>query len=196
MRPTPAVVLSLTGLVCPISPPPPLAHAAPVPKNIVELVTNGSFEDGPDVDGWMQLEKGSTKIKGWEVTRASVDYIGSYWQAAEGKRSLDLHGSPGFGGIKQTLQVKKGKAYTVTFHMASTPAGTPIKKSLWVEAAGAKKQFSFDATGKTNEDMGWEKQTWEFTADADEVVLEFYTAETEQENCGPTLDDVSVKEKK
>lgn len=169
--------------------------AAPVPRVLVELVVNGSFEDGPDVDSWLPVDKGADTIKGWTVTRAQIDYIGPYWQAGDGKRSLDLHGSPGFGGIKQTLKVKKGKTYTVTFLMAGTPSGTPIEKSLWVEAAGAKKKFSFDATGKTNEEMGWKKVSWEFTADADEVDLEFSTAETEQENCGPALDHVSVKEK-
>ncbi len=168
--------------------------AAPVPKPpAVELVTNGSFEEGPDTDNFLPVEKGATTIKGWTVTRAEIDYIGPYWQAGEGKRSLDLHGSPGLGGIKQTLPVKKGRTYTVTFLMASTPAGTPVEKSLWVEAAGARKKFSFDATGKSNDKMGWETKTWEFTADADEVELEFETAETEQDNCGPALDHVSVK---
>jgi choice-of-anchor C domain-containing protein len=167
-----------------------------VPKVIVELVTNGSFEDGPDVDNWMQVEKGFTKITGWTVTRAAIDYIGPYWQAGEGKRSLDLHGSPGLGGIKQTLTTTMGKTYTVTFKMSSTPHGNPLEKSLWVEAAGKRKKFTFDAKGKTNEDMGWEKQTWEFTATADETELEFYTAEDGDDTCGPALDDVSVKEKK
>ncbi len=169
--------------------------SAPVPK-AAELVTNGSFEDGPDVDSWYTLSVGSTKIKGWKTTRGKIDYIGSQWVAGDGKRSIDLHGSPGFGGIKQRLDVKKGKKYTVTFQMAVTPGGVPSEKSLWVEAAGAKKKFTFDAKGKTTDKMGWEAMTWEFTADDDEVGLEFYSAETEDENQGPALDNVSVKEKK
>ena len=172
------------------------APAAPVPKALVELVTNGSFEDGPDVDRWLALNKGSTKIKGWKTTRGQIDYIGAdHWASADGKRSLDLHGSPGYGGIKQTLKTTKGKKYVVTFHMAGTPGGSPSEKSLWVEAAGAKKKFTFDAKGKTNKEMGWEKMEWEFTADADEVELEFYTAEEADEARGPALDNVSVKEK-
>jgi choice-of-anchor C domain-containing protein len=170
--------------------------SAPVPKAFPELVKNGSFEEGPETTSFVAIEKGAETITGWTVTRGGIDYIDSYWQPGDGKRSLDLHGSPGFGGVKQTLAVKKGRTYTVTFQMASTPAGTPVEKALWVAAAGAKKKFSFDATGKTNEDMGWKKMMWEFTADADEVGLEFYTAETEQENCGPALDNVSVREKK
>ena len=41
--------------------------------------------------------------------------------------------------------------------------------------------------------MGWETKTWEFTADADEVELEFSTAEEGDPACGPALDHVSVK---
>jgi choice-of-anchor C domain-containing protein len=171
------------------------APAAPVPKALVELVTNGSFEDGPDVDLWHTMPVGSMKIKGWKTTRGKIDYIGGQWTAADGKRSIDLHGSPGFGGIKQRLNVKKGKVYTVTFQMAGTPGGVPSEKSLWVEAAGAKKKFAFDSKGKTKDKMGWESVKWEFTADDDVVELEFYTAETEDENQGPVIDDVSVKEK-
>lgn len=173
------------------------AASAPVPKVFPELVVNGSFEDGPDVDKWLPVDKGSTKIKGWKVTRGQIDYISdTHWQAGEGKRSLDLHGSPGYGGVVQTIKTEKGKTYTVTFQMASTPGGDPSEKSLWVAAAGAKKKFAFDAKGKTNDKMGWEKMTWEFTADGDETDLEFYTAEDSDPNRGPALDDVSVKQKK
>jgi choice-of-anchor C domain-containing protein len=173
------------------------APAAPVPKVIVELITNGGFEDGPDVDRWLPLDKDSTEIKGWKVTRAQIDYIGpGHWTAGEGKRSLDLHGSPGYGGVKQTIKTEKGKKYVVTFKMASTPGGNPTEKGLWVAAAGAKKRFTFDAKGKTVGAMGWEAMEWEFTADGDEADLEFYTAEESDQDRGPALDDVSVKLKK
>src|SRR5205823_13165115 len=69
------------------------------------LLVNGSFEEGPDPgeNGFLSVDVDSKEIKGWVVTRGQIDYIGSYWQNADGKRSLDLHGSPGFGGIKQTF---------------------------------------------------------------------------------------------
>ena len=172
-------------------------HAAPVPKAAVELVTNGSFEDGPDVDRWMALDVKSTEIKGWTVTRGQIDYIGpDHWTAADGKRSLDLHGSPGLGGVKQTLKTEKGKTYTVLFKLASTPHAKPLEKGVWVEAGGSKKKFTFDAKGKTTDNMGWEKMEWEFTAAGDETELEIYSAETTDENCGPALDAVSVKLKR
>lgn len=172
------------------------AASAPVPKVAVELVKNGSFEEGPEGKEWWALEKGSTEITGWTVTRGGIDLLTTNWQAGEGKRSLDLHGSPGIGGVKQTLATKKGKTYTVTFQMAANPGGQVTEKSLYVAAAGEKKKFTFDAKGHSHEQMGWEKMTWEFTADADETDLEIYSAETTDEFAGPALDDVSVKEKK
>jgi choice-of-anchor C domain-containing protein len=172
--------------------------SAPVPK-AAELVINGSFEDGPALEGantWTPLDKESTAMKGWTVSRGQIDLLSTNWQAGEGKRSLDLHGSPGIGGVKQTIATKKGKAYTVTFQMAGNPGGTAKAKSLFVAAAGESKKFTFDATGKTYEDMGWETVKWEFTATADETELELYSAETTDEFAGPALDNVSVKEKK
>lgn len=172
--------------------------AAPVPKANPELVKNGSFEEGPELpDGWTPLDKDSTAIAGWTVTRGQIDLLSDkHWQAGEGKRSLDLHGSPGIGGVKQTLATKKGKAYTVTVQLASNPGGHPIEKSLWVGAAGKRKKFTFEATGKSLTDMGWEKVTWEFTATDDETELEIYSAEDADPFAGPALDNVSVKEKK
>lgn len=171
---------------------------APVPKVIVELVTNGSFEEGPELPaGWAGIDKDSDKITGWTVTRGQIDLLtDKHWQAAEGHRSLDLHGSPGIGGVKQTIPTKKGKTYTVTFQMTSNPGGHPTEKSLWVEAAGTKKKFTFDSKGKTLEDMGWTAQSWGFTATADETELEIYSAEDADPFAGPALDHVSVKEKK
>src|SRR4051812_33981597 len=49
------------------------------------LLVNGSFEDGPDPGPFMPLDEKDTQIKGWTVINGQIDYIGTYWQAAEGK---------------------------------------------------------------------------------------------------------------
>ena len=171
------------------------ATAAPVPVEVkaVELIVNGSFEEGPEVQAWIWVNEKSDKIKGWVVTNGQIDYIGTLWKASDGKRSLDLHGSPGYGGVKQTIKTVKGSTYRVTFDMAGTPGGNPAKKSLTVSAGKLRKSFEFDSTGKTNEDMGWAKQTWDFKAEGDETVMEFATDEKVDPNQGPALDNVSVK---
>src|SRR5712691_2108634 len=89
------------------------------------LLVNGSFEEGPDpgAQGVTWFNEGATDIKGWTVTRGQISYISTRWQHADGKRALDLHGSPGFGGIKQTFKTKKDQKYRVTFAMAGSPGG-------------------------------------------------------------------------
>src|SRR5947207_4543188 len=99
-------------------------------KTADNLLVNGGFEIGPDVDGFKPLDKDSTDIKGWTVTRAQIDYIGNYWQHAKGEHSLDLHGSPGIGGIQQTFKTKKGQKYRVSFALAGNPEGSVEKKKL------------------------------------------------------------------
>ena len=161
----------------------------------MNLIVNGSFEDGPDPGEFKMLEKGSTEIKGWEVSRGSVDYIGSYWQQADGKRSIDLNGS-GRGGVSQAIKTKKGQKYAVTFNLAGNPEGGAAVKKMKVGAVGNSNEFTFDITGKSRTEMGWASKTWEFTATADETTLEFYSTTDDDDAYGPVLDNVTVKEAK
>jgi choice-of-anchor C domain-containing protein len=154
------------------------------------LLVNGNFEDGPEVGNYIALDVGSTAMPGWVVTRGQIDIVGFYWVAASGKRSIDLHGSPGFGGVAQTFKTEKGKRYQVVFSLAGS-GEVKVKKTA-VSAAGKKQEFSFDSTGKNNGDMGWEKKVWEFVAIAEETTLEIYTLETTEEFAGPVIDDVWV----
>jgi choice-of-anchor C domain-containing protein len=159
------------------------------------LLINGSFEDGPEPTGQgsMPLEKGSAVIKGWRVTRGSIDYVGRYWQAAHGTRSIDLDGSTR-GGVEQTFPTEKGRKYRVTFRMAGNPHPIegPSLKKLGVQAANQSAEFEFDTNGRSNQNMGWVTRTWEFTAAAEQTTLEFYSLSGQL--CGPTLDNVSVVE--
>src|SRR5262245_28114717 len=84
-------------------------------KKTESLIVNGSFELGPEVDGFQPLDKDSTEIKACTVTRGQIDYIGNYWQHSKGEHSLDLHGSPGIGGVSQTFKTTKGQKYRVSF---------------------------------------------------------------------------------
>src|SRR4051794_16929180 len=171
-----------------------LAGAAPAPIKKTNFLVNGSFEEGPVVGRYLPLNPGDTSVKGWVVTRAQVDLVGPYWQTAHGQRSIDLHGSPGLGGIQQTFATKPGRTYVVTFALAANPDGTVPKKLLGVAAAGKTAEFTSDATGKTIKQMGWEKKSWRFTATDKQTTLEFYTLMKNDEACGPVIDDVSVVE--
>jgi choice-of-anchor C domain-containing protein len=165
----------------------------------VNLLVNGSFEEGPEIGGmgFNYAEKGSKDIKGWEVTRAQIDYIGDYWEAADGKRSIDLHGSPGLGGIKQTFKTKKGQKYRLSFSLAGNPDGTINEKKMGVKVAGKQvdyEEFTFNVEGKSRSNMGWTTQVWDFTATDKETTLELFTTMTMDENYGAAIDNVSVVE--
>jgi choice-of-anchor C domain-containing protein len=164
------------------------------------LIVNGSFEDSPDVDRYLSLDEGSDAIKGWVVTRGQIDLIGPvHWKAADGNKSVDLNGSPGFGGIKQSFTTIKGHRYQVRFQMAGTPAaygGDGAVKILCVRAAGKKEAFSADATDRHGEDIGWTRKEWTFTAVDDTTTLEIYSLDQDDGNCGPAIDNVSVTEVK
>lgn len=83
------------------------------------LVKNGSFENGILVQPFSTLNVGSTAVTDWTVTNTStttsggqVDYIGNYWQAADGVRSLDLSGNSA-GGIQQKIATVIGQEHFV-----------------------------------------------------------------------------------
>src|SRR5260221_2838987 len=75
------------------------AHAA------LNLIQNPSFElgvGGPD--SFNTLSNGDTSINNWTVG-GSIDYILSYWQAEDGRRSLDLNGFQATGSVKPDFNV-------------------------------------------------------------------------------------------
>jgi choice-of-anchor C domain-containing protein len=163
------------------------------------LIVNGSFEDGPEVgaDGFLPLDEDAVEIRAWLVTRGQIDLqqeTGGKVKAAHGKRSLDLHGSPGFGGVKQPFVTRVGQKYKVTFSMSGNPGVGHETVQMAVRAAGKKEVFECDMAGKTLDDLKWETKTWEFTAVDTITVLEFHTAMAPSANPfgGPLLDDVKV----
>src|SRR5262249_5820321 len=143
-----AVCLSLSIATVPTA-------AVPVPKSAPSgnLVINGSFEEGPAFEVCKPLDKGSTDLKGWVVTRGEIDITqqnGDQWKAAQGKRALDLHGSPGFGGVEQTIATRPGKKYKVMFKMSGNPGVPEHKKvQLGVRAAGQAIEFEITMEGRT-----------------------------------------------
>ena len=170
-----------------------VSSAAPA-RPAANLLVNGSFEDGPDDIGeYKPLDKGATDIKGWKVTRGQIDLCGTFFVAAQGSRCIDLHGSPGYGGVEQTFKTKKGTKYKVDLQLAASPGAG--ERGIWVEAATDKKKFEVQSGEGTKEKLAWTKVTWEFTAIGDQTTLEIYTTEKGDNFAGPIIDEVSVSEK-
>lgn len=164
------------------------------PVQAANLIQNGSFETATVNPGsFTVLGSGSTAITGWEVTPVSIDYIGTFWQASNGARSLDMNGPSAPGGIKQTFSTTPGTKYRVTFDLAGNftePNANGGIRTLQVSAADTSANFNFDIAGKSSTNMGWVSTFWDFTANSTTTTLEFKGANTT--GAGAALDNVSV----
>jgi len=170
---------------------------------MADLIENGSFELGQaSIGGFTTLDSGSTAINDWRVIGSvtlSIDYIGSYWTASDGVRSLDLNGNPGPGGVEQDIDTIVGNSYLVKFDMAGNSDGAPTQKTMDVSAIGAGTQtqgFVFNASG-SNANMNWQTMQWSFVADVTGLTTLRFMSTTVLPTGGPTpygpaLDNVSV----
>ena len=162
------------------------------------LLTNGSFENAsinPGA-GFIEVLPGQTSITGWDVVTEDVHYMGTFWEASDGIRSIDLDGVIGSsGGVSQTFSTVAGTQYEVTFDMAGNYGNFPIIKPMSVSADGQSGDFTFDITGRSALDMGWTPMSWLFVADDTSATLQFQSL-TETlgltEGWGAALDNVSV----
>jgi choice-of-anchor C domain-containing protein len=179
-----------------------LFAAVAVPLGGAQAVTviNGSFEDGINPGAFTTLNSGdSTSIAGWTVSAGNIDYIGTYWTAADGSRSLDMNGLEP-GSISQTLTgLTIGQQYKVSFELAGNPAGGPTLKTIGVTAGAGANTYTFDTTNSTLSHMGWVTESFFFTADGTTDLLTFASTttgfsgnETYPHAFGPALDDVSI----
>lgn len=153
---------------------------------------NGGFEVGPDTGAsFVTLSAGDTGITGWEVTGAGIDYIGPYWQAAEGDRSVNLSAG-GAGGIQQTFDTVAGHQYQVTFSLAGNPSNPPVKTVRVQATGGISTDYTFDinALPSSLASMGWTTRTYIFTATGATTTLSFTSLNNDA--FGPALDNVVV----
>lgn len=156
-------------------------------------IVNGSFEFA-SVDpggGFLTLGPLNTSITGWTVGGAGIDYIGGYWQAAQGIRSLDLSALSG-GSVTQTLATIVGKTYTVTFSLAGNPDGPDDGKIAVTSVSGSLPQIDIFTVGpaNTHANMGWKTFIYTFTAFDTSSDLTFASATNTP--FGPALDNVSI----
>ena len=166
------------------------ALMAPMSAGAVTII-NGSFEMGTNPGSFTSLANGSTAIDGWVVGGLGVDYIGTYWQAADGVRSIDLSANDK-GSISQLLNgLIVGAQYTVSFSLAGNPDGGSATKVAVASDGGSQSSvFFFPQAGNTKQNMGWTNQLFTFTAIATTANLTF--SATKNDAYGPALDNVSI----
>lgn len=169
------------------------ARLAPVASDPPQPFRNGSFElSATDPGQFNTLSSGSTAITGWTVIGNDINHIGTYWTSSEGRRSVDLVGERGRGGVSQTFLTTRGVVYDVQFDLAGNPSARPTIKPVTVSAAGSSQTFTFDITGRSTSAMGWVTHTFTFTAVDSTTTLSFLS-DTGSDCCaGAALDNVRV----
>jgi len=151
---------------------------------------NGSFETGANPGVFTPLAAGSTAITGWTVGGDSVDYIGSYWNAQNGSRSVDLSGNAP-GSIFQTFDTVLGQTYQVTFYLGANGDGPPPFKTVAVSATGnAIGNYSVATTAFPPNVTAWSPFSYAFTATGTSTTLTFTSTGTTA--YGAALDNVNV----
>ena len=130
----------------PARPPPPAPSWSPTAASRTGPSRTRPVPGSPSV-------RRADRPPGWTVTRGSVDYIGPYWQHADGRRSIDLNGNEP-GAIAQTLRTRPGAN---TGHL---PPGRQRVLRTGRDAAVASAppgpgRVRFDTAGRRYEDMGW-----------------------------------------
>lgn len=167
-----------------------LAAAAPASA---ASVTNGSFEMGTNPGAtFSTLAAGSNAITGWTIGGAGVDYIGGYWNASDGVRSVDLS-ALNSGGVSQNITTVAGKTYKVTFDMAGNPDGGLGNRLMVVTSNGFTPQQNIFTVGpaNTHTNMGWVSMSYMFTAGPG-TTTNIAFASGEYNPYGPALDNVGI----
>ena len=160
-----------------------------------DIIQNGSFElaasGTPPGGNYTTVFAGGVQpIANWTVSFGSVDWINTYWQASDGRRSLDMSGN-GAGVVLQTsIATVMGQQYLLEFDMAGNPDGGPMTKQMTVTIAGIPHTFTFVETGHTKTNMGWTEKSVLFTATSSATSLSFKSDTTTA--YGPALDDVHM----
>lgn len=143
----------------------------------------------------------STSIGPWTVGGSGVDWIGNYWQSADGDgASIDINKEAG-GSLTTSLTTVAGQRYTVTFAMAGNPDtliyDTSHNKSMRVSVGGVTQDFSFNVanglgvgTPSSKANMGWVYYSLTFTGTGNDTLL--FSSLNPNTMWGAALDDVSV----
>jgi len=165
------------------------------------LVNNGSFELGTNPGSFTTVATGGSNITGWNVTSGSVDYIGTYWQAAEGSRSVDMSGNS-LGRLSQSFATIPGFLYEVSFAYSANPDSPNggLRKTdvaiLETDTSNllASSQVTWDVPteGNTKTNMMWKSASFTFTAVDTQSTIQFDSLATN--SFGIAVDDVKVIE--
>jgi choice-of-anchor C domain-containing protein len=161
------------------------------------LVVNGDFESTAITGGMSFENPGSTVITNWVVGGPSnVDLIRDAWTAQSGYQSIDLNGW-GASSIGQSVSLTAGTTYNISFWIAGNTEtrfySTSAVKSMnvYIGTDLLAGNVTFDTTGKSASNMGWEQRDFTFLASTTQnYFLNFVS--TMDSPMGIALDNVSI----
>jgi choice-of-anchor C domain-containing protein len=183
------------------------ALGATTPVHAANLLQNGSFEAGYSGAPWETYtpthSPGPTDhFAYWKIDFGQVDIINTLWDGSDADTlrndaSVDMNGSLG-GGISQVFATTVGALYHVSFDIAGNYAGAPVTKHMDAKVAGValpnaaivSNHYTFNVTGKSATNMGWESRGFDFIATESSTRISF--ASTITGNAGMALDNVEV----
>jgi hypothetical protein len=145
---------------------------------------------------------GGNNIDDWAVAGASLWYVGTYWNAASGDRSVELNPN---SIIYQSVPTAIGQEYQLVYYTAGQPNDNPtptIQPTITVTVTGAKLIFTttnnltdsayinYLLNGSTTPPFGsdyWAQQGFIFTATSASTKISFSSA-----TGGAGVDNVSL----
>ena len=156
------------------------------------LVANSDFATPFVPAGYQTFGQGQT-IGAWTVEAGNVDVnANSLWQMPAGDPSsaqpVDLNGTVA-GQINQTIPTVAGLTYFGSFELAGNPGGVALKTGQFI-AGGNIFNFSFDESGHSGANMGWQQFNFSFTATSSSTVLTFVSGIPGSN--GPVVTDLIV----
>ena len=157
------------------------------------IITNGSFEYGPkNVNDYLTLYAGSTKLLGWKIERGSIDIIERYWKSSNGKRSIDLCGAT-CSTISQVIKTIPGRVYQLSFDLSGNGYVNEIK-TIRVKIGNLEKVFKFNTYGKNTTKMGWQKHSFNYKSVSNMTRVVFDAPDNLNSSiAGPAIDNVQLK---
>lgn len=159
------------------------------------LLRNGSFEVWGSIPQAYNFHTFDDRpIGAWFVRGGSVDLVGpGQAKAKDGQQFVDLNGNSGQpGALQQIIRTNPSRRYKVGFWLAGNPR-PPAVKELEVTFGTVTKRFSFDATGRTNDDLGWTHHEFEADPDCGNSTTLTFQSLTEGDS-GPNIDAVTLTE--
>lgn len=167
------------------------------PASVPAQIVNGSFEDPEVPSTAFFYYAGGTTIPGWTIGGSGYG-VGievtntDYWQASNGKNSVDLIGIfP--SSISQDIPTISGLTYTVSFDMSGNPmGGDPVKTIIVTADGGQEATYTYDTSVEQNTvtDMGYAAKAYTFVANGPITTLKF--AAGPGYIYGPVIDNVAM----